>query len=118
MILYFLIFFYYLENTFQYLFFFIAPNIESITACKITSPSEWPCKPDWKGILIPPRYNDIPFINIKSINLLAKNIGLYPPDKSIVINQGPLFYIKKDYNIITIIVTMFLSLLSIGEVEP
>ena len=32
--------------------------------------------------------NDVTFINIKSINLLAKNVGLYPPDKSIALNQG------------------------------
>ena len=58
----------------------------------------------------------IPFINIKNINLLAKPVGLYPPDKSIEINQGPLFYLEKDYNLIIIIISILLSVLSIGSV--
>ena len=59
---------------------------------------------------------DIPFINIKNINLLAKPAGLYPPDKSIKINQGVLFYLEKDYNLITIIISILLSVLSISGV--
>mgnify|MGYP001219254672 FL=1 len=58
----------------------------------------------------------VPFINIKNINLLAKPVGLYPPDKSIEINQGPLFYLEKDYNLIIIIISILLSVLSIGGV--
>jgi len=58
----------------------------------------------------------IPLINIKNINLLAKSVGLYPPDKSIKINQGPLFYLEKDYNLIIMIISILLSILSIGSV--
>ena len=36
-------------------FFLIAPKMESIIAGKITSPSEWPSRPEWKGIFNPPR---------------------------------------------------------------
>ena len=43
-------------------------------------------------------------------------MGLYPPDKSIEINQGPLFYLEKDYNLIIIIISILLSVLSIGSV--
>ena len=56
--------------------------------------------------------NDIPFINIKSINLLADNVGLYPPDRNIEVDEGNLFYIKKQYNLTLIIVMILLSILS------
>ena len=45
-------------------FFLIAPNIASIIACKITSPSECPSRPEWKGILTPPRYSFLFFTNL------------------------------------------------------
>tara|TARA_B100000029_G_C17575584_1_gene958047 strand:+ start:838 stop:1962 length:1125 start_codon:yes stop_codon:yes gene_type:complete len=60
--------------------------------------------------------NDVTFINIKSINLLAKNVGLYPPDKSIGINEGPLFYIESEFNLYVIIICLLLSIVSIGGV--
>ena len=60
--------------------------------------------------------NDVTFINIKSINLLAENVGLYPPDKSIDINEGPLFYLESKFNLFIIIVCMVFSILSIGIV--
>ena len=44
------------------IFFFVAPKIASIIACKITSPSEWPFNPEWNGTFNPPRYiglNDV-----------------------------------------------------------
>ena len=34
-----------------------APRIESITACKTISPSEYPRAPSFDGILIPPKYS-------------------------------------------------------------
>ena len=43
-------------------FFLIAPNKASVIACKITSPSECPCRPEWKGMFIPPRKSFLPFI--------------------------------------------------------
>jgi len=58
--------------------------------------------------------NDITLINIKNISLLAKNVGLYPPDESIEINNGTLFYIKGKYNLIIIIICLIISILSIG----
>ena len=58
----------------------------------------------------------VPFVNIKNINLLAKSVGLYPPDKSIEKNQGLLFYSIIDYNLFVIIVSIILSVLSIGGV--
>ena len=57
--------------------------------------------------------NDVVFINIKSINVLAKNWGLYPPSSSINKNQGNLFYEKEQYNIKTIIIALILNLLLI-----
>jgi len=60
--------------------------------------------------------NDVTFVNIKSINLLAKSVGLYPPDKSIVINEGPLFYLESEFNLFTIVVCILFSMLSIGSV--
>ena len=60
--------------------------------------------------------NDVTFINIKSINLLAKNVGLYPPDKSIIVNEGPLFYLESEFNLFTIVVCIIFSILSIGGV--
>ena len=60
--------------------------------------------------------NDVTFINIKSINLLAKNVGLYPPDKSITLNEGPLFYIENKFNLFVIVVCIILSIISIGRV--
>ena len=58
----------------------------------------------------------VPFVNVKNINLLAKSVGLYPPDKSIEKNQGLLFYSIIDYNLFVIIVSIILSVLSIGGV--
>ena len=60
--------------------------------------------------------NDVTFINIKSINLLAKNVGLYPPDKSNAVNEGPLFYLERKYNLVTIVICVIFSFLSIGGV--
>ena len=60
--------------------------------------------------------NDVTFINIKSINLLAKNVGLYPPDKSIGVNEGSLFYIESEFNLYVIIICLLLSIVSIGGV--
>ena len=60
--------------------------------------------------------NDITLINIKSINLLAGNVGLYPPSKDIALNEGALFYTKGKYNLLTIIVSIFLSVLSVSSV--
>ena len=60
--------------------------------------------------------NDVTFVNIKSINLLAKSVGLYPPDESIVINEGPLFYLESEFNLFTIVVCILFSMLSIGSV--
>ena len=60
--------------------------------------------------------NDVTFINIKSINLLAKKAGLYPPNISITINEGSLFYLKGKYNLIVIVISIILSLISIGGV--
>ena len=58
----------------------------------------------------------VPFVNVKNINLLAKSVGLYPPDKSIEKNQGLLFYSIIDYNLFVIVVSIILSVLSIGGV--
>jgi len=58
----------------------------------------------------------VPFINIKNINLLAKPVGLYPPDRKIRINQGLLFYSETDYNLVVIIISILLSVSSIGGV--
>ena len=45
----------------------------------------------------------VTFINIKNINLLAKSAGLYPPDKSIKINEGSLFYLEKNITVFLLI---------------
>ena len=60
--------------------------------------------------------NDVIFINIKSINLLAKKAGLYPPNASITINNGDLFYLKGKYNLLVILISIVFSLCSIGGV--
>jgi len=60
--------------------------------------------------------NDVTFVNIKSINLLAKSVGLYPPDKSIAVNEGPLFYLETEFNLLAIIICIIFSILSIGSV--
>ena len=60
--------------------------------------------------------NDVIFINIKSINLLAKKAGLYPPNASITINDGELFYLKGKYNLLVILISIVFSLCSIGGV--
>ena len=52
----------------------------------------------------------VTFINIKSINVLGKDWGLYPPDKSIDINNGKLFYETENYNLNVIIFTLLLNL--------
>ena len=54
--------------------------------------------------------NDVVFINIKSINVLAKNWGLYPPSTSIEKLSGDLFYEKEQYNIRTIIIALLINL--------
>ena len=57
--------------------------------------------------------NDIVFINIKSINLLANNWGLYPPSSSIEKFSGNLFYEKEQYNIKTIIIALLINIILI-----
>ena len=52
----------------------------------------------------------VTFINIKNINILGKDWGLYPPDKSIDINNGKLFYETENYNLNVIIFTLLLNL--------
>ena len=60
--------------------------------------------------------NDIVFINIKSINLLANNWGLYPPSTSIEKFSGNLFYEKEQYNIRTIVIALLINIILIGYV--
>jgi len=60
--------------------------------------------------------NDIVFINIKSINLLANNCGLYPPSTSIEKFSGNLFYEKEQYNIRTIIIALLINIILIGYI--
>jgi len=52
----------------------------------------------------------VAFINIKSINVLGKDWGLYPPDKSIDINSGKLFYETESYNLKIIVSALLLNL--------
>ena len=51
-----------------------APNRLSINAWIITSPSEWPFKPKWYGIFIPPKYNVVFFSNLWISNPIPKNV--------------------------------------------
>ena len=53
---------------------------------------------------------DVAFINIKNINLLAKDWGLYPPSTSIGINRGQLFYEIEKYNLKTIVLALIINL--------
>ena len=52
----------------------------------------------------------VAFINIKNINLLAKDWGLYPPSKLIEVNRGKLFYEIEKYNLKTIIFALIINL--------
>ena len=54
--------------------------------------------------------NDVVFINIKSINVLARNWKLYPPSTSITKFSGNLFYEKEEYNIRTIVIALLINL--------
>ena len=60
----------------------------------------------------------IPVINIKNINILANRFGLYPPDNSIEINIGQLFFedpenLEDKYSFRIIIISLILSLVLI-----
>ena len=52
----------------------------------------------------------VAFINIKNINLLAKDWGLYPPSELIEVNKGKLFYEIEKYNLKTIIFALIINL--------
>ena len=60
--------------------------------------------------------NEVVFINIKNINILASQVGLYPPDISIEKNKGPLFYAEESYNISTILIALMINLVIISIV--
>ena len=60
--------------------------------------------------------NEVVFINIKNINILASQVGLYPPDISIEKYKGSLFYAKESYNISTILISLIINLVIISIV--
>ena len=56
---------------------------------------------------------DVVFINIKNINVLGKQWGLYPPENTIRKNEGNLFYTKEPYNLKVIIASLLINLIII-----
>ena len=60
--------------------------------------------------------NEVVFINIKNINILASQVGLYPPNISIEKNKGSLFYAEESYNILTILIALMINLVIISIV--
>ena len=56
---------------------------------------------------------DVVFINIKNINILGKQWGLYPPENTIRKNEGNLFYTKEPYNLKVIIASLLINLIII-----
>ena len=52
----------------------------------------------------------VAFINIKNINILGRDWDLYPPNQSIAINNGKLFYETETYNLKIIILVLVINL--------